>query len=58
MYPPDAATMTIAGQRALYDNYAKAFTPALPDGLIIETTVLDSVAGHRIPLRLYRASSG
>jgi acetyl esterase len=58
MYPPDTATMTIAGQRTLYDNYAKAFTPALPDRLIIETTVLDSVAGHRIPLRLYRATNG
>jgi len=57
MYPPDAATMTIAGQRTLYDNYAKAFTPALPDGLSIETAMLDSAAGHRIPLRLYRKTN-
>jgi len=57
MYPPDTATMTIAGQRTLYDNYAKAFTPVLPDGLIIETTALDSVAGHPIPLRLYRKTN-
>jgi acetyl esterase len=58
MYPPDTATMTIAEQRTLYDSYAKTFTPALPDGLTIETTALDSVAGHRIPLRLYRKTNG
>src|SRR5260370_8660017 len=58
MYPPDAATMTIAGQRRLYDNYAKAFTPALPDGLSIETAALYSAVGHRIPLRLYRKTNG
>lgn len=58
MYPPDTVTMTIAEQRVLYDNYAKAFTPALPDGLLIETSALDSVAGHRIPLRLYRTTNG
>ncbi|WP_158934855.1 alpha/beta hydrolase [Burkholderia sp. S171] len=58
MYPPDTATMTIAEQRTLYDNYAKVFTPPLPDGLTIETATLDSVAGHRIPLRLYRKTNG
>ncbi|MGH8780341.1 alpha/beta hydrolase [Paraburkholderia sp.] len=56
IYPAHAATLSPAEQRAIYDRYAAAFTPPLPEGLHVEDRTFDSAAGHRIALRLYRSS--
>lgn len=41
-------------QRAIYERYAAALTPALPEGVVTQEAVLQSGAGHPIALRLYR----
>ncbi|MFP3534518.1 alpha/beta hydrolase, partial [Burkholderia sp. SIMBA_042] len=41
-------------QRAIYDRYAAAFTPRLPEGVATQDAGFRARAGHSIKLRLYR----
>ncbi|WP_323120097.1 alpha/beta hydrolase [Burkholderia alba] len=53
-YPSDAASLPPAGQRVLYDRFAAAWTPALPDGVRADDAMLASRADRPIALRRYR----
>lgn len=53
-YPDDAAARTPAEQRVLYDRFAAAWTPPLPDGVSVRDAVLRSRAGHPLALRRFR----
>ena len=52
-YPPDAASLPVAGQRALYDAYARAFAVRRPATVASADATL-VLADRHIPLRLYR----
>jgi len=54
IYPANTATLSAARQRAIYDRYAAAFTPPLPEGLHVENASFTASLGHSIGLRLYR----
>ncbi|HEX7907382.1 MAG TPA: alpha/beta hydrolase [Paraburkholderia sp.] len=41
-------------QRVIYERYAAALTPALPEGVVTQDAVLQTGADHPIALRLYR----
>ncbi|ESX48084.1 alpha/beta hydrolase [Mesorhizobium sp. C416B] len=53
-YPPDTIDYTIAQQRAIYDRMCREFFAGYPDGVTAETTI---IAGHDIPIRIYRSAS-
>jgi len=55
-YPPDAANLTIAEQRAVYDEMARAFFAGYPDGVTAETTAI-GLADRDIPIRIYRTAA-
>ena len=52
-YPPDAAGLDIAGQRAVYDRMAAAFRAPRPPGVRVEDRPMGGV-----PARLYEAGRG
>lgn len=54
IYPAHAASLAPREQRAIYDRYAAAFTPRLPEGVATQDAGFRARAGHSIKLRLYR----
>ncbi len=52
-YPPDAASLDIAGQRAVYDRMAAAFRAPRPSGVRVEDRPIGGV-----PARLYESGQG
>jgi len=54
IYSGHSTSLTPSEQRQIYDRYAAAFTPALPDNVATQDAAFQSRAGHSIALRLYR----
>jgi len=54
IYPAHATSLMPREQREIYDRYAAAFTPPLPDGVVTRDADFRARAGHSIKLRLYR----
>jgi acetyl esterase/lipase len=54
IYPGHSTSLTPAEQRRIYDRYAAALTPALPDEVVTQDADFQTGAGHSIALRLYR----
>ncbi|MFN3261503.1 MAG: alpha/beta hydrolase [Pikeienuella sp.] len=52
-YPPDAASLDIAGQRAVYDRMAAAFRAPRPSGVRVEDWPIGGV-----PARIYESGPG
>jgi acetyl esterase len=53
LYPRDRSASTFAEQRAVYERYAAAFTPPLPDGVTVHDAPFTSPDGHTFDVRLY-----
>jgi acetyl esterase/lipase len=53
LYPRDRSVSTFAEQRAVYEQYAAAFTPPLPDGVTTHDSPFTSPDGHTFGVRLY-----
>ncbi|WP_176054561.1 alpha/beta hydrolase [Paraburkholderia caribensis] len=53
LYPRDRSVSTFAEQRAVYEQYAAAFTPPLPDGVTTHDAPFTSPDGHTFGVRLY-----
>ncbi|WP_027800614.1 alpha/beta hydrolase [Paraburkholderia dilworthii] len=54
IYPGHSTSLTPREQREIYDRYAAALTPPLPQQVVIEDAQFLAAAGHSIALRLYR----
>jgi len=54
IYRGHSTSLTPAEQRKIYDHYAAAVTPALPDDVVTHDAEFHTGAGHSIALRLYR----
>ena len=54
IYPGHSTSSSPPEQRKIYDRYAAAVTPALPDRITTQDAAFQSAAGHPIALRLYR----
>ncbi|ASW01463.1 alpha/beta hydrolase [Paraburkholderia aromaticivorans] len=54
IYPGHSASLSPPEQREIYERYAAAFTPALPQDVTTQDAAFQSGAGHAIALRLYR----
>src|SRR5688572_15360459 len=52
-YPPDAASFTVAEQRAFYDKLCAHFRKPRPEGLEVRDLAIASPGGP-VPVRLYR----
>ncbi len=53
LYPPDAVSLDIAGQRRVYDELCRAFAPNYPTGVTATDGTVPGNAGP-IPVRRYR----
>jgi acetyl esterase len=53
LYSRDRSASTFAEQRAVYERYAAAFTPPLPDGVTTHDAPFTSPDGHTFNVRLY-----
>ncbi|HEU0221041.1 MAG TPA: alpha/beta hydrolase [Paracoccaceae bacterium] len=51
-YPPDAASLDVAGQRRVYDAMCRAFHAGRPEGVAAVDLVL-AQGGQRVPVRRY-----
>ena len=54
IYSGHSTSLTPVEQRKIYDRYAAALTPALPDEVMTQDAGFQTGAGHSIALRLYR----
>lgn len=54
VYPGHSTSLTPPEQREIYERYAAAFTPALPEQIATQDAAFQAGAGHPIALRLYR----
>jgi acetyl esterase/lipase len=58
IYPDNSASLPTVEQRAIYERFAAAFTPALPTGVSVQNAALVAAAGHSIRLRQYSKDEG
>lgn len=54
IYAGHSTSLPPPEQRAIYERYAAAFTPDLPEGVVTQDAVLQTGTGHPIALRRYR----
>jgi acetyl esterase len=54
IYSGHSTSLPPRDQRAIYERYAAALTPALPEGVVTQDAVFQASSDHPIALRLYR----
>ncbi len=57
-YPPGAADLPVAAQRAVYDRMCRAFHAGRPAGVDVEDGAIPGPGGRAVPVRRYRPAGG